>query len=365
MIKKKLKVIGKYKEVKGFLFFVLLIFISCKEKINFNKENLELVKNDKNKVKAHLLANIIFLDKTMVNGKVISLEKNQLYFKSTNKLSSINIKNGKKVSKGQLLASLENSLLKNNVEKAKIELQKTKNKLAEEKINYGQENITPVILKNLEIKSGVLAAKNNLEKSQIEYEQTILKAPFSGVIANLEKKQGDFITSSDVFCTIINPNTLEVSFSVLENEFDFVSKGQALEIQSFANKDTKFVGIISEVNPIVDKNGLIKIKAKVTSKNTGLLDGMNVKVFINKPLKDVLVIPKEALVLRSNREVVFTVENGLAKWNYVELAGENNDSYAIKKGLKISDTLIVSGNLNLSHDAKVNATFVNDDTTQK
>ncbi|MDG2436788.1 MAG: hypothetical protein P8L89_06775, partial [Polaribacter sp.] len=60
-----------------------------------------------------------------------------------------------------------------------------------------------------------------------------------------------------------------------------------------------------------------------------------------------------------------TVENGLAKWNYVELAGENNDSYAIKKGLKISDTLIVSGNLNLSHDAKVNATFVNDDTTQK
>jgi membrane fusion protein (multidrug efflux system) len=168
-----------------------------------------------------------------------------------------------------------------------------------------------------------------------------------------------------VFCTIINPNTLEVSFSVLENEFGFISKGQKIEIQSFTDKDKQFKGVITEINPIVDKNGLIKIKAKVTSKNTGLLDGINVKVFINKPLEGVIVIPKEALVLRTNRVVVFTYENGLAKWNYVELAGENSTSYAIKKGLKISDTLIVSGNLNLSHDAKVNATFVVDDTVKK
>ncbi len=158
---------------------------------------------------------------------------------------------------------------------------------------------------------------------------------------------------------------MEVSFSVLENEFAFVSKGQEIDIQSFANKNRHFKGVITEINPIVDKNGLIKIKAKVTSKNTGLLDGMNVKIFINKPLKNVLVIPKKALVLRSNKEVVFTVEKGLAKWNYVEVVGENSNSYAVKKGLKTTDTIIVSGNLNLSHDAKINTIFVNDDTLPK
>jgi RND family efflux transporter MFP subunit len=347
------------------IILILLIFYSCK-KTNSDKSPININQDDnKSNITSIGVTKTRFTKQLILNGKISFLQKNQLYFKSTNKLSSINIKNGQKVSKGQLLASLENSLLKNNVAKAKIELQKTNNKLAEEKINYGQENITPVILKNLEIKSGVLEAKNNVERSQIEYEQTILKAPFSGVIANLEKRQGDFITSSDVFCTIINPNTLEVSFSVLENEFGFVSKGQKIEIQSFTDKDKQFKGVITEINPIVDKNGLIKIKAKVTSKNTGLLDGINVKVFINKPLEGVIVIPKEALVLRTNRVVVFTYENGLAKWNYVELAGENSTSYAIKKGLKISDTLIVSGNLNLSHDAKVNATFVVDDTVKK
>ena len=63
--------------------------------------------------------------------------------------------------------------------------------------------------------------------------------------------------------------------------------------------------------------------------------------------------------------MVFSVEKGLAKWNYVEVAGENNNNYAIKKGLKITDTIIVSGNLNLSHDVKVNTTFIVDDTTKK
>ena len=348
-----------------FVCYIILTIslFSCKGKdneiVNFKSRSANKISIRVSKINFSSFENLV-----ISNGKVYSIFKSEINFNTSNKLDVIKVRNGQKAKRGQLLASLKNNLLKNNVEKAKIELQKAKNKLAEEKINYGQKNITSTILKNLEIKSGVSEAKNNLERAQIEYEQTLLRAPFSGIIANIEKKQGDYITTSDVFCTLINPDNLEVSFSVLENEFGFVSKEQEIEIQSFANKYQQFKGVITEINPIVDKNGLIKIKAKVTSKNTGLLDGMNVKVFINKPLKDVLVIPKKALVLRSNRKVVFTVENGLAKWNYVEVAGENNDSYAIKKGLKATDTIIVSGNLNLAHDAKVNATFVSDERSQ-
>tara|TARA_R110002033_G_scaffold5978_9_gene24438 strand:- start:7885 stop:8940 length:1056 start_codon:yes stop_codon:yes gene_type:complete len=351
--------------MKYYYVFILILLSSCSDEKSYNTKSQKKLSHKETSVRATVFSTKKFKTQLIANGKIISIEKLDLKFNMNDKLTLINVKNNQKVNKDQSIASLENNLLKNNVAKANIELQKAKNKLAEEKINYAQENITPSILKKLEIKSGVLEAKNNLERAKIEYEQTLLKAPFSGVIANLEKKQGDFITSSEVFCTIINPNTLEASFSILENEFGFVSKGQLVEIQSFTNKDRNFIGVISEINPIVDKNGLIKIKAKVTSENTGLLDGMNVKVFINKLLKDVLVIPKEALVLRSNREVVFTIESGIAKWNYVEVAGENNDSYAIKKGLKATDTIIVSGNLNLAHDAKVNAIFVGDDTAKK
>ena len=337
-----------------------ILFFSCKkEKNNENDANTptSIIESKKINVTIDTIINKTFNHQIIVNGKVLAFQKTDLRFKTSENLVSIKVVNGQKVANGQLLASLENSLLKNKILKAEIDLQKAQNKFAEEKINYGKDNLTKQVLKVLKIKSGVLEARNSLERTQIEYIQTLLKAPFSGVIANLEKKQRDFITSSEVFCTVINPNSLEVSFSVIENEFSLVAKNQKIEIQSFVNKDQKFKGVITEINPLIDKNGLIKIKAKITSNNIGLLDGMNVKIFINRPLKNVISIPKKALVLRSNKEVVFTVENGLAKWNYVEIIGENNSSYAIKKGLEATDTIIVSGNLNLSHDAKVNTSF--------
>jgi RND family efflux transporter MFP subunit len=341
----------------NFLFF--FIFFSCSNKLELSEidKNLNIKKSQNINVTVKKIEKCIFSSQIIINGNVSAVNKTNLRFNTNEKIAKINISNGQNVSKGKLLASLQNNLLKSDVEKYLIEQEKSKNKFEEEKVNFNN-NLTKENIRNLEIKSGILQAKNNLERVQIIYNQTILEAPFSGVIANLEKKSGDFITPSDVFCTLINPNNLEVYFSILENEFQFVFKGQEVEIHSFVNKNELLKGTITEINPLVDKNGLIKIKAKVLSKKNNLLDGMNVKVFINKSLKDVIVIPKEALVLRSNREVVFTFEKGLAKWNYVEVAGENNNSYAIKKGLKVSDTIIVSGNLNLSHDAKVNATFI-------
>ncbi|UAM98030.1 efflux RND transporter periplasmic adaptor subunit [Polaribacter litorisediminis] len=339
------------------LILIIYMFSKCKNNEIVNNEDYNDISYDTIKVLTKKIDVNYFNKKILFNGKINYSLKSDLRFTQNNIISSIKTSVGEIVKYNQVLGLLENKILENSIEKAKIELQKAKYKFEEEKINFGN-NITKSSFENLKIRSGLFEAQNNLDRAQIEYNQTILKAPFSGIIANLEKKEGDFITTADVFCTLINPNKLEVFFSVLENEFQFVSIGQEIEILSFVNNDESLKGRITEINPLVDKNGLIKIKAKVLSKETNLLDGMNVKVLINKPLKDVIVIPKEALVLRSNRQVVFTLEKGLAKWNYVEVAGENNNSYAIKKGLKVSDTIIVSGNLNLSHDAKVNATFI-------
>lgn len=334
---------------------IILALVACgkEEKTSQEEESQSKVVSKGTSVEVVKVSDSVFNKQLWVNGKIEAVKKAELRFQSSNQLMSLKSANGDYVKQHQIIGVLENSLLKNNVQKATIELQKAQNKLAEEKINYGQQNITPSILKNLEIKSGVIEARNNLERAKIEYDQTFLKAPFSGIVANIEKREGDYIGTADAFCTVINPNALEVSFAVLENEYQFVAKNQEIEVRGYNAKQKLFKGRITEVNPLVDENGLIKVTASITDKNTGLLDGMNVKVLINQPLHNVVVIPKSALVLRSNREVVFTVENDLAKWNYVEIAGENSDSYAINKGIKSSDSVIISGNLNLAHDAKV------------
>jgi hypothetical protein len=121
----------------------------------------------------------------------------------------------------------------------------------------------------------------------------------------------------------------------------------------FNDQTRHYEGIVTEINPFVDEHGMIRIKAAISSRAAALFDGLHVRAMLNHPIPEVMVIPKEAVVMRSNREVVFTLENGRAKWNYVEIIDENSHSYAISDGIGEQDTLIVSGNLNLSHQAKV------------
>lgn len=340
--------------------FILTIFFSCNSPKEDKQDKVpsSSIRSEGTTVSVDVIIPIPFKKQIISNGNLEALQKTELRFKTSERIASIKVKNGQKVSKGQTLAVLDNAILANQLNKAKIEVDKAKNKLREEKINYGvagtpNDAIDTKILKSIKIKSGFYEAENAFQNAQLLYNQTIIKAPFSGVIANIEVKTGNLITSADVFCTLINSQNLEVVFSVLENELNFIEVEQEVSIHPFTDTDSTYKGYISEINPLVDKNGLIQIKAKINIGGERLYDGTNVRVVAIKPLRDVVVVPKEALVLRSNREVVFTYENGVAKWNYVKILDENSTSYALKEGVKVGDTIIVSGNMNLAHDAIV------------
>jgi RND family efflux transporter MFP subunit len=132
-----------------------------------------------------------------------------------------------------------------------------------------------------------------------------------------------------------------------------VMLGQIAKVKSLAYSERNYVGKVSEINPFVNEQGLVLIKVRIQNPDQYLLEGMNAQVIIEKNLQNQIVIPKEAVVERSGKKVVFVYENGLAKWNYVTVAHENSQEVAISEGLKVGQKVIVEGNLNLGHDAKV------------
>lgn len=97
---------------------------------------------------------------------------------------------------------------------------------------------------------------------------------------------------------------------------------------------------------------------KASVRNNGrLFEGMNIRVSVQRMLANQIVIPKEAVVLRSGKPVVFTLVNNKAYWNYVQTGLENSSTYTITEGLKEGDVIITSGNINLAHETPV--TIVN------
>lgn len=351
-----------------YVFFMICFysFVSCNT-TKENKDEKEIGKKqyllEKNEVDIVVLSKGIFKKELVSNGRLVALEKSELKFKVSEKLTNIYVKNGSYVRKGQLLASLDAFTYEQKVTKAEIDLKQATLEFNDLQIRRGfnsekKEDIPEKEYEMMGIKSGYKNAIHQLENAKFDLKATKLIAPFSGKVANMNSKKYDQISSGKEFLTLINDAVFEVEFYVIESELKDIKVKDQITIEPFASTKT-YKGKIVTINPQVEKDGTILIRAQV--KNDGsLLEGMNVKVFIKKDIPDQFVVPKSAVVLRDNQEVLFTVKNGKAYWTYILTTLENSKNYSVipnpdksSASLKPGDTIVVSNNLNLAHDSEV------------
>ncbi|MDR0845295.1 MAG: efflux RND transporter periplasmic adaptor subunit [Tannerella sp.] len=292
------------------------------------------------------------------NGKLSAKQSADLRFASSEPVAAIYVKNGDRVSKGAKIAELSAFRLNNRTAQAKDALDRAKLELQDVLIGQGfalvedSSKAPPATMQLARTKSGYEQALVQYQLALYEEENAVLTAPFDGIVANLFAKPFNTASVTDVFCTILDSRNLEASFSVLESELPLIRTGDKVIVTPFALPDGKTEGRISEINPLVDVNGMVQVKASVV--NSGkLFEGMNVRVSIQRLLGKQLVIPKEALVLRSGKQVVFTLDKGKAFWNYVHTGLENAGHYTIVDGLKDGDVVITGGNINLAHETTV------------
>ena len=135
----------------------------------------------------------------------------------------------------------------------------------------------------------------------------------------------------------------------------YVRLGQEFMVVTVFQDNKEMKGSISTINPIIDEHGLIRVSGILHDHVIGIPDGSHVMVNLQERLTRHLVIPREAIVYRSGRNVVFTQVNGKAHWNYVDIIHENTHKYAVSGGITTGDTIIVSGNLHLAHNTPVTA----------
>lgn len=342
-------------------FSVLLCFAACGEEKKTTDEadtSVETVlPTTANEVTVMELKETDFNHELISNGKLAARQTAELYFESAEPIAHIYVKNGDRVRKGQKIAELAAFRLENKKTTALDALQKAELELKDVLIGQGymlkdSAKVPTETMKLARIQSGYDQALAAYQLAVYEEERGTLTAPFDGIIANLFSKEHNVASTSEAFCTLINNQTLEASFTVLENELPLIKQGDRVEVSPFAVAGLKTDGYISEINPLIDENGMVQVKAALRSGDK-LYEGMNVQICIHRSLGKQLVVPKEAVVLRSGKQVVFTLVNDRANWVYVHTGLENATSYTITDGLKAGDIVITSGNINLAHEAPV------------
>ena len=294
----------------------------------------------------------------LANGKVMSAMQSQLQFKQSGIIEKLFVSNGMAVKAGQPLAELSHDQENLAIAQANQQVAEAQIEINDLLIQLrGKENdTTSVPLKvwaYIKIRSGFAKAKLALSQAQLQLANTYLYAPYSGVVANLKAKPFSPNQNGEAFCTLLGQANKAITFFVLESELSTITLGRSVRISPVAMPALFFAGMVSEINPVVSPQGLVEVKAKLQGASNQLFEGMNVHVEILQIIKSQVIVPKSAVVERSGRKVVFTVEDNTAKWNYVRIAHENSTEIAIAEGIKAGQEVVVEGNLNLGHDAKI------------
>lgn len=296
----------------------------------------------------------------ITTGTLQAYQQIPITIETAGQVAEMQLQEGAFVQKGALLLRLEDREHQLKLEQSYLTLDEADvNKKDLLLSNGGQAEIdtsvSPDKLKLILTLSGYDRAKHAIQLATLELAKTKVFAPFSGVIADVKVKPYQRLNAGEELCTLIDPASFEVSFKLLETEALQVKLGQALLIQPIALPEVRLKAAVNAINPIVDEQGLVGLRARLSSTSTRLFEGLNVKVILEKRVPNQLIIPKTAVVLRSNKAVVFSYEQaaGLAKWHYVTIGHENDESVTIMEGLAGHETIIYSGNLNLDHDALV------------
>ena len=359
----------KYRVMKNLRLFLIIlslpsfVWFSCNRTPSDGSapsasEKTPMPADDAREVEVMVLKPGDFRRDIVSNGRLTALNKSDLEFKTRERIASIKVRNGDLVASGDIIASLDTFSLNNALLLSRDQYKKSLLEFQDLLLARGYSKtdtslIPPAVVTATRVRSGLDKAIADLRMAEYNLEQANLRAPFRGIIADLFAHENEMSVPGKTFCSVIDNTRFVAYFPVLESEVSSLRKGQTVRIEPFITPGDAYPGKITSINPVVDNNGMVKIGAVADNRRGELFEGMNVKVIAGEVVGGQLVIPRQAVVLRSERKVVFTCSGGRAKWVYVTTGLENIDSYTVTEGLKEGDTVIVRGNFNLNHDSRV------------
>jgi RND family efflux transporter MFP subunit len=194
----------------------------------------------------------------------------------------------------------------------------------------------------------VAAARMQLEKAEV-------RAPFDGLLTGIKVSVGESVSVGQELFTLVDIREIRVAAMVLESEIGKMKPGQEVDLRFNAYPGKTFKGRVLAVSPVVNpEEKTCAVHISVSNPSEELKPGMHAEVEIAAAVyPNRLLVPQEAVLVRGGRRLVFTVEDGLAKWKYIESGLENERFVEVLEGVKEGEEVIVEGHLTLAHDAKV------------
>ena len=337
-------------------------------------------------------------DRTVLNasGYVTARRDATVSSKITGKVTEILIEEGMSVKEVQILARLDDTNVKASLllaraqeESAKAGLEETRVRLREaeqelqRQTDLAKAKVSPAADYD-HAAAAALAYKARLEQQQAEatvaartvaiwqqqLEDTIIRAPFAGIVTSKNAQPGEMISpmSSGGFtrtgiCTIVDMESLEIEIDVNESYINRVEPGQPVEATLDAYAEWKIPCKVIAIIPTADRQkSTVRVRVGFDKLDPRILPEMAVKVAFRETggagptVRRTVLVPKAAVQQQDGRDVVMTVQGGRAERRAVTLGGMGANEVEISAGVAAGERVVVDWPKDLTDGAAVKET---------
>ncbi len=289
-----------------------------------------------------------------VQGDVATDDNIIIFPEYSGLLTQVNVDEGDEVTKGQVLARIDDGGLSSQL--AQLEAQAALAKTTfERRKRLWEQNIGSEI-QFLDAKTNYEAAQNSVNQLKSQISKTVVRAPFSGVIDEVFTENGEVVNpgQSQLF-RLISLKDMYVEADVPENYLTKIKKGTSVKIQ-ISSIGKELDGKVSQVgNNINPNNRTFKVQISIPNSEGNIKPNQIATILLNDYTSDESVIIPEGTIQKNamGESLVYILGEssndsiGVAQKVIVETGYTYNDSIEVTNGLQSGQILIVEGAKNL------------------
>jgi RND family efflux transporter MFP subunit len=204
----------------------------------------------------------------------------------------------------------------------------------------------------------LLAARARLALARKALADTVVRAPFDGVVAERLVSVGDYVVKGTKVATVMRTTPLRIELTVTQSDVAAVAIGRDVEFTVDAYPDRSFTGRVRFVSPAVraDSRSLV-VEAVVANESGELKPGLFATARIEKPERSpAVLLPRTAVGTVADAFRIYVIDGGRASARLVTLGQTVGDQVEITSGIKPGELVAITSIERLSDGSPVTAT---------
>ncbi len=263
---------------------------------------------------------------------------------------------GDSVAANTLIASLDNPEYVNGIamDSKKLSLESAEREHTKQQSIYEKGGITLSEVKTAE--KAMIDARYSLDNAQISLAKLEVRAPFKGILVDIPHiTAGEWVAAGETVAVLMDYSRLYAELTLPGKEMARIQQNQGVTIGNYSQEKQNLAGKVTQISPALDPTSrMFKIRIEASNPDLLLKPGMFVRAdIVVQEKKDVIVIPKDIILDRRGRKIVYVVQRGIALERRIELGIETSDSVEVLEGLTLEDSLVTEGFETLRNRSRV------------